>query len=93
MTQDRSAINHSVPHSKLCYPLKRIPLNMLKFYTFFTVCYCMKYSKSPWYNEIAVREAFLKVMMNIVVKIQEMNFVPASKTVSNTFLRNHNKKV
>lgn len=31
-------------------------------------------------------------MMNIVIKMQEMNFVPASKTLSNAFLRNSKKK-
>lgn len=65
---------------------------MLKFCTFFTVFYCMKYSKSPWYNEIAVREAFLLMMMNNVIKMQEMNFVPASKTVSSISLRNNKKE-
>ena len=52
----------------------------------------MKYSKSPWYNEIAVREAFLLMMMNNVIKMQEMNFVPASKTVNSISLRNNKKE-
>lgn len=53
----------------------------------------MKCSKSPWYNEIAVREAFLLMMMNNVIKMQEMNSVPASKTVSSISLRNNKEKV
>lgn len=32
-------------------------------------------------------------MINIVIKKQEMNFLPALKTVSNAFLRNNFKKV
>lgn len=91
MTWDSPEINHSVPHSKLL-STEKILLNMLKFCTFFTVFYCMKCSKSPWYNEIAVREAFLLMMMNNVIKMQEMNSVPASKTVSSISLRNNKEK-
>lgn len=66
---------------------------MFKFYSFFTVCSCMKYSKSPWYNEIAITKKIF--FINIVIKMQEINFLPASKTVSNAFLRkkNSNKNV
>lgn len=31
---DSLAINHSEPHSKLCYPLRKTLLNMFLFYTF-----------------------------------------------------------
>lgn len=61
---DSLAINHSEPHLKLCYPLGKTLLNVFLFVCLFvlyifTIYYSMKYSRSPWYNEINVRKPFL----------------------------------